>query len=81
MNTDDETRLTARLRQMPENELVQTLFLLEHTEQIDVTLRDVMAGVWPTLTMPEPDTQVTDITAMVRAELKSRIIAKGGRQP
>jgi hypothetical protein len=77
MNTD---ALAQRIARLSDAELVQTLFLLEHTESIDVTLRDMMVVVWPDVELPAPDTRVDDIVALVRAELKRRVLAKG-RQP
>jgi hypothetical protein len=77
MSTD---ALAQRIARMSDAELVRTLFLFEHVEAIDVSMRDMMAVVWPDVTLPAPDTQGTDIMALLRAELKRRVLAKG-RQP
>ena len=72
--------LTSRIARMSDAELVRTMFLFEHVEAIDVTMRDMMAVVWPDVTLPAPDTNASDIMALLRAELRVRVLAKG-RQP
>ncbi len=73
MSTD---AMTSRIARMTEAELVTTMFLFEHVEAIDVTMRDMMAVVWPDVTLPAPDTRGDDIMALLRAELKCRVLAK-----
>ncbi len=74
MSTEDE-KLQQRVERLNDNELVRTLFLFEHVEAVDVTMRDMMATVFPNQQLPEKG---IDIMAMLRGELRKRVLLKGG---
>ncbi len=73
MHELDEKKLHERIARLGDNELVRTIFLFEHIEQIDVTMRDMMATVFPDQQLPE---QGVDMMALLRGELRKRVLSK-----
>jgi hypothetical protein len=80
MNTEQEKQLRERVARMADNDLVRTMFLFEHVEQIDVRVQDMMAVVWPGRKF-EPHPDLADIQGMLRTELRKRVIEKSRGQP
>jgi len=69
----DEKQFHQRIERLGDNELVRTIFLFEHVEAIDVTMRDMMATVFPGQQLPEKG---VDMIALLRGELRRRVLAK-----
>jgi len=80
MNTEQEQALRKRVASMVDNDLVRTMYLFEKVRELDVRVEDMMRVVWPSRVF-EPHPDLADIQAMLRGELRARILAKGGRQP
>jgi len=80
MNAEQEKHLRERVARLADNDLVRTMFLFEHVEQIDVRVQDMMAVVWPGRVF-EPHPDLADIQGMLRAELRKRVIEKSRGQP
>jgi hypothetical protein len=78
MHEIDEKKFHQRIERLGDNELVRTLFLFEHVEQIDVSMRDMMNTVFPDQQLPEKG---VDILALLRGELRKRILQKSRGTP
>ncbi len=73
MHELDEKKLHERIARLGDSTLVQSIFLFEHVTAIDVTMRDMMATVFPDQQLPE---QGVDMMALLRGELRKRVLAK-----
>jgi len=71
-----QEELRKRIGYMADKDLFTSLTLLEHMEMLDVSLRDMLATIWPQKPLPPADTRGSDIIEMLRVELRKRIAGK-----
>jgi hypothetical protein len=75
MNTEQEQALRKRVALLTDNDLVRTMYLFEKVREIDVGVENMMAVVWPGRKF-EPHPDLEGIQAMLREELRARVLAK-----
>jgi len=82
MNTPDENQLHRRISTMDDVGLLRTIQLFDLGRQLDIDLASMVRTVWPEQAALElPASVLASIPDLLRAELKRRVMKKGGRQP
>ena len=75
MNPQQEQQLQKRIANMVDADLIRTMYLFEKVRELDVGVENMMAVVWPGRVF-EPHPDLAGIQAMLRDELRKRVLAK-----